>query len=133
MVANEVKHLATQTGRATDEISTKIAAVQSGTASAVQAISSIAQVIGEMGDISASVAEAVEQQSSATIEIARNVEQAASGTQEVSRTIDEVGGAARKTGEVANNISVSSVDLSRQADTLRQGVDRFLGSIRNGQ
>jgi methyl-accepting chemotaxis protein len=133
VVANEVKHLATQTGRATDEISTKIAAVQSGTASAVQAISSIAQVIGEMGDISASVAEAVEQQSSATIEIARNVEQAASGTQEVSRTIDEVGGAARKTGEVANNISESSVDLSRQADALRQGVDRFLGSIRTGQ
>jgi len=132
VVANAVKHLATQTGRATDEISTKIAAVQSGTASAVQAISSIAQVIGEMGDISASVAEAVEQQSSATIEIARNVEQAASGTQEVSRTIDEVGAAARKTGEVANNISESSVDLSRQADTLRQGVDRFLGSIRNG-
>ena len=133
VVAGEVKHLASQTARATDEISAKIAAVQSGTASAVQAISSIAQVIGEMGDISASVAEAVEQQSSATIEIARNVEQAASGTQEVSRTIDEVGGAARKTGEVANNISESSVDLSRQADALRQGVDRFLGSIRTGQ
>ena len=133
VVAGEVKHLASQTARATDEISTKIAAVQSGTASAVQAISSIAQVIGEMGDISASVANAVEQQSSATVEIARNVEQAATGTQEVSRTIDEVGGAARKTGEVANNISESSVDLSRQADALRQGVDRFLGSIRTGQ
>ncbi len=130
VVAGEVKHLASQTARATDEISAKIAAVQSGTASAVQAITSIAQVIGEMGDISASVAAAVEQQSAATGEIARNVEQAATGTQEVSRTIDEVGGAARKTGEVANDISVSSVDLSRQADALRKGVDRFLGSIR---
>jgi len=130
VVAGEVKHLASQTARATDEISAKIAAVQSGTASAVQAISSIAQVIGEMGDISASVAAAVEQQSAATGEIARNVEQAATGTQEVSRTIDEVGGAARKTGEVANDISVSSSDLSRQADALRKGVDRFLGSIR---
>jgi len=130
VVAGEVKHLASQTARATDEISAKIAAVQSGTASAVQAISSIAQVIGEMGDISASVAAAVEQQSAATGEIARNVEQAATGTQEVSRTIDEVGGAARKTGGVANDISVSSSDLSRQADALRKGVDRFLGSIR---
>jgi methyl-accepting chemotaxis protein len=133
VVAGEVKHLASQTARATDEISAKIAAVQSGTASAVQAISSIAQVIGEMGDISASVANAVDQQSSATVEIARSVEQASTGTRQVSRTIDEVGGAARKTGEVANSISDSSIDLSRQAEALRQGVDRFLGSIRGGQ
>ena len=133
VVAGEVKHLASQTARATGEISSKIAAVQSGTASAVQAISSIAQVIGEMGDISASVANAVDQQSSATVEIARSVEQASTGTRQVSRTIDEVGSAARKTGEVANDISDSSIDLSRQAEALRQGVDRFLGSIRGGQ
>ena len=133
VVAGEVKHLASQTARATDEISAKIAAVQTGTSNAVQAISSIAQVIGEMGDISASVAEAVEQQSAATGEIARNVEQAATGTQEVSRTINEVGGAARKTGEVANDISSSSIALSSQADSLRQGVDRFLGTIRSSR
>jgi len=130
VVANEVKHLANQTARATDEISSKIAAVQSGTSDAVKAIGSIAGVIAEMGGISASVAAAVEEQSAATAEIARNVDQAATGTREVSRTIAEVDQAARQTGEVADSISHASADLSKQAEMLRHDVERFLASVR---
>ena len=133
VVANEVKHLANQTARATGEISAKISAVQSGTCDAVRAIGSIAGVIVEMGGISVSVASAVEQQSSATAEIARNVDQAANGTREVSRTIAEVDRAARQTGEVADAINASSADLLRQANMLRQDVERFLGSVRESQ
>ncbi len=130
VVAGEVKHLATQTGRATDEIVAKIAAVQSGTADAVKAIEAIVTVIGEMTDIGASVAIAVEQQDAATGEIARNVDQAALGTQEVSRNIGGVERAARETGDAANRISQSSGALTHQIDVLKQEVGRFLGQVR---
>jgi len=130
VVAAEVKGLANQTARATDEISAKIAAVQSGTSDAVKAINSITQVIQEMGGISASVAAAVEQQSAATSEIARNVDQAAVGTQEVSRNIGGVETAARETGEAATHIRDASTALSQQADLLKREVTRFLDEVR---
>jgi methyl-accepting chemotaxis protein len=131
VVAAEVKGLANQTARATDEISAKIAAVQSGTADAVQAINSITTVIHEMGGISASVAAAVEQQSAATNEIARNVDQAAIGTQEVSRNIGGVETAARETGQAATEIRDSSAALSQQAALLKREVTRFLDQVRS--
>ena len=131
VVAAEVKGLANQTGKATDEIGAKIAAVQDGTADAVKAISSISQVINEMGGISASVAAAVEQQSAATAEIARNVDQAATGTQEVSRNIGSVESAAQETGGAATQISESSGELSKQADLLKREVVRFLDQVRS--
>jgi len=130
VVANEVKSLANQTARATDEIAAKIATVQNGTAEAVMAISSITQVISEMGGISASVAAAVEEQSAATGEIARNVDQAALGTQEVSRNIGGVEMAARETGAAADQISGSSGELANQADVLKREVGRFLDQVR---
>jgi len=130
VVATEVKGLANQTANATDEIAKKIAAVQSGTADAVNAIGSISQVINEMGEISASVASAVQQQTAATDEIARNVDQAAIGTQEVSSNIGSVETAAQETGQAAAQICESSGELSKQADLLKLEVDRFLNSVR---
>ena len=130
VVANEVKHLATQTGKATEEIAAQIRAVQDGTANAVHAIDSISKVIGEMGEISSAVAAAVEQQSGATSEIARNVEQAAAGTGEVSANIVSVEQAARETGAAAEQIRDSSADLSKQAEFLRHEVGQFLAQVR---
>jgi methyl-accepting chemotaxis protein len=130
VVANEVKHLAGQTARATEDIGNQIATVQKRTSDAVQAISSISHVIGEMGEISASVASAVQQQTAATGEIARNVEQAASGTEEVSSNISSVEQAARESGQAAEQIRASSLDLSKQAEYLNQEVSRFLHQVR---
>jgi methyl-accepting chemotaxis protein len=130
VVAAEVKGLANQTGRATDEIALKISAVQSGTADAVRAVGAISLVINEMGGIAASVASAVQQQTAATREIARNVDQAATGTEDVSRNIGSVETAARETGEAATQISESSVDLTQQADLLKQQVGHFLEQVR---
>ncbi len=130
VVANEVKHLATQTGKATEEIAAQIKAVQEGTSNAVHAIDSISRVIGEMGEISTAVAAAVEQQSGATSEIARNVEQAAAGTGEVTSNIVSVEQAARETGAAAQQIKDSASDLSKQAEFLRHEVGQFLNQVR---
>ena len=130
VVANEVKHLATQTGKATEEIATQIKAVQEGTSNAVHAIDRISKVIVEMGEISTAVAAAVEQQSGATSEIARNVEQAAAGTGEVSSNIVSVEQAARETGAAAQQIKDSASDLSKQAEFLRHEVGQFLNQVR---
>ena len=130
VVANEVKSLANQTAKATDEISAKIATVQSGTNDAVHAITSIAEVIGEMTSIATAVAASVQEQMAATDEIARNVDQASMGTQEVSRSIGLVEMAAQETGSAANQINESARDLSVQSTTLKNEVTRFLETVR---
>jgi hemerythrin-like metal-binding protein len=131
VVASEVKNLASQTARATEEIASKIGAVQAGTEDAAKAIASITRVMSQMSTISASIAAAVEQQSSATAEIARNVEQAASGTREVSERIAKVDIAARETGTAANEINGSANELQAQTETLRTEVRRFLEQVRS--
>jgi methyl-accepting chemotaxis protein len=131
VVANEVKALASQTARATEEIGGKISTVQNGTSDAVKAINSITQVITEMSEISSSVALAVQQQTAATNEIARNVEQAAIGTREVSTNIVQVEAAARETGNAADQTSESASEMSRQADVLQREVGRFLDQVRS--
>jgi hemerythrin-like metal-binding protein len=131
VVASEVKNLASQTARATEEIASKIGAVQSGTEDAAKAIASITRVMSQMSAVSASIAASVEQQSSATAEIARNVEQAASGTQEVSERIAKVDVAARETGTTANQINGSANELLAQTETLRTEVRRFLEQVRS--
>ncbi len=130
VVANEVKALANQTAKATGEISSQIDEVQGRTDEAVAAIGMISRVIDEMNEISGSVAAAVHQQTAATGEIARNVEQAAVGTQEVSSNIVSVEQAAQDSGQAANQIRESSLDLSRQAEYLSQEVARFLHQVR---
>jgi methyl-accepting chemotaxis protein len=131
VVAAEVKGLANQTAKATEEITSHIHAVQEGTQEAVNAISSISQVISEMNQISTSVASAVQEQTAATDEIARNVEQAALGTQEVSANISSVEQAARETGGAAEQIHSSASELSEQSEYLRGEVTRFLDQVRS--
>ena len=130
VVANEVKSLASQTAKATDEISSQVGAMQNATAGAVQAIESIGRTIGTINEIASAISMAVEQQGSATQEIARNVQEAAQGTHQVSSNIAAVNREASKTGSAANQVLSSAEQLSDQAATLRTDVDRFLASIR---
>jgi len=129
VVANEVKHLATQTARATDEIGGLISSVQAQTLEAVDAIASIVARIGDINQISAAIASAVEEQAAATAEIARNIQHAASGTSEVSSTIGGVTQAATETGHAAEKVLVASSSLVEDSAALRGVVTRFLGDV----
>jgi methyl-accepting chemotaxis protein len=131
VVASEVKSLANQTGRATEEISAQVAAMQSATNEAVEAIKTIGGTIKAMNEIATTIAYSVEQQGAATQEISRNVSGAAEGTSQVSATIMGVNQRAGETGEAANQVRVSAEELSRQAETLRGDVTIFLGKIRS--
>ncbi|CUW40382.1 putative chemotaxis methyl-accepting receptor, signalling [Magnetospirillum sp. XM-1] len=130
VVANEVKHLASQTAKATDEIGQQIASIQSTTADAVSAIEGIGKTIGRMDEIATAIAEAVDQQGAATQEIARNVHEAAGGAQEVSRHISSISRTASEAGTAARDLLGAAAGLARESETLRNGVDRFLGEVR---
>ena len=130
VVANEVKHLANQTAKATDEISTQIAAIQTTSTDAVRAIQEIGQTIESMSDIAQAISIAVEQQGAATHEIARNVAQAATGAHEVSSHIGEVTTAAGQTGSAAREVLSAADSLARDAETMKSGLDRFLDGVR---
>jgi methyl-accepting chemotaxis protein len=129
VVANEVKTLANQTSRATEEISQQILEVQSAATGAAEAIAAIVRTITDIDDISSTVAVAVEQQAAATTEIARSIEQAACGTQEVSSNITEVSEAAHQAGSTAHEVLSAASELNRQADELRREVEGFLAAI----
>jgi len=130
VVAAEVKNLATQTSKATEEIGTQITSVQGATQNAVNAIASIGKTIGEIDQIATTIAAAVEEQGAATQEIARNVEEAAKGTQEVSANIGGVTEAANSTGAVANQVLSSARTLSRQSSEMRDLVQTFLTQVK---
>jgi methyl-accepting chemotaxis protein len=130
VVATEVKSLADQTARATDDISSQIADIQSATGEAVEAIDSISKTIRTVDEISSSIAAAVEEQGTATSEIAENVQQASSGTQEVDSGITGVREAAGETGSAASQVLATGHELSAQANTLRIAVDDFLSKVR---
>jgi methyl-accepting chemotaxis protein len=130
VVANEVKSLATQTAKATEEISEQIGGMQRATGGAVSAIEAIGATIGNISEISTAIASAVAQQGAATAEISRNVQQAASGTSSVSRNISGVASTAKGTGTAAHNVLAASTRLSEQADALRTQVDRFLSAVK---
>ena len=130
VVAQEVKNLANQTAKATEEISQQISAIQEESGSAVGAIDRIRRVVNEINDISITVATAVEEQGASTREIARNVQQAARGTQEVNANIAGVTEAAGRTGSAANQVLASSGALSQQAESLRREVDAFLADVK---
>ena len=130
VVANEVKNLANQTGKATEDISSRIQSVQGETQTAVSAIKEIGEVVQQVNEISQSIASAVEEQNAATNEIARSVEQAAAGTQEVSSNIHGVTQAAGDTGEAAQQVLDAAKSLQEQASQLTERVDGFLKDIR---
>jgi methyl-accepting chemotaxis protein len=130
VVASEVKSLATQTARATDEITTNIGEIERATQSAIEAIKAITGIIGEVSEISTAIAAAVEQQAASTQEIARHTQEAATGTSAVSSNIDGVREGAGATEAAASRVLSAADQLGRQTDTLRVEVDQFLGNIR---
>lgn len=130
VVASEVKNLANQTAKATEEISNQIGGIQGATQDAVQAIGSIGGIINQINEITSTIAAAVEEQGAATSEIARNVEQASSGTKEVSENISQVTQAASETGSSATQILDAASELGRQSDMLNGEVGNFLNTIR---
>ncbi|TWB68047.1 methyl-accepting chemotaxis protein [Nitrospirillum amazonense] len=130
VVAGEVKTLATQTAKATDEIVAQIAEVQASTRQAVGAIEGIGAVIDELSQISSAIASAVEEQSAATQEIARNVDQAAHGTQDVSRSIAGVTVASAEAGQAASLVLAAASGLGRSSDILRTEVGSFISRVR---
>jgi methyl-accepting chemotaxis protein len=130
VVANEVKSLASQTAKATEEIGTQIAAVQNATGSAVAAIRSIVDKIGHVSSIATSIASAVEEQGAATKEITRNTQEVAVGTSDVSTNIAEVSRGAQDTGNAASQVLAAADQLNREAAKLRTDIAGFLDEIR---
>ncbi|SBV96513.1 putative Methyl-accepting chemotaxis protein [uncultured Alphaproteobacteria bacterium] len=130
VVAGEVKSLANQTARATEEISQQIRSVQGETGTAVSAIETIARRIAELSDIAQSVAAAVEQQNAATQEIARNVQQAAQGANNVTENVQGVALAAEQTGAAAEQVLAAANQLFAQTDGMKRLVETFLGEVR---
>ncbi|HEV3500709.1 MAG TPA: methyl-accepting chemotaxis protein [Bradyrhizobium sp.] len=130
VVASEVKSLANQTAKATDEIRSQIASMQTVTTSAVGAIRNITETISEINDVTTAIAAAVEQQGAATREIARNIQHAAGGTAEVSSNIVGVSTASVQAGSAAGEVLNASGALRREADVLRSEIDAFLSNIR---
>ena len=131
VVASEVKNLATQTARATEDISAQVAAMQGSTEAAVAAIERIDETIGRMNEISTSIAAAMEQQGAATQEIARNVQEAARGTTEVSSNITGLNQIVEETGAASVEVLGASDELGQQAEQLRARVGTFLADIRS--
>ena len=126
VVAGEVKTLATQTARATEEITTQIAGMQHASDHAVTALRSIAQTIQRMNDIATAVAGAVSQQGAATQEIALAVQRAASGTNEVERDLGTVARAVTDTGHQAETVLEAARKLTEQSEVLKGEVRSFV-------
>ncbi|MFY9294369.1 MAG: PAS domain-containing methyl-accepting chemotaxis protein [Methylorubrum rhodinum] len=130
VVASEVKDLASQTARATEDITQQIGRIQGATGNAVGAIDGIRRRIQEINTVATSIAIAVQEQGAATQEIVRNVSEAASGTGEVTSNVTGVARAAEETGAAATQVLTAASDLSRQSEHLGGEVARFLSKIR---
>ena len=130
VVAGEVKELASQTAKATDEITHQVNEVRNAISKVVSAIGEIVATIGEINQISNDISRAMEQQGAATREIANNVEQAARGTQEVASNIAEVTHETHQVGIIAEQVFDSAQALSAQADILGQTIATFANHIR---
>jgi methyl-accepting chemotaxis protein len=130
VVASEVKSLASQTAKATEEISAQIAAVQNVTDETVQAIRRIGTTIEEVNNVAMSIAAGVEEQGASTQEIARNVQQAAQRSREMSETIGRVSQDAIAADTSAQTVRSASLAAGTEADSLRDHVGTFLGRIR---
>jgi len=131
VVANEVKSLANQTAKATEEIAGQITAIQGAIGASVEAIQRVGTTIKEVDHISTTIASAVEEQGAATQEIARNVQEASSGTQQVSANITGVNDAATETGRSSSQLLDAASELAKQSDTLRGEVEDFLEYLKS--
>ncbi len=129
VVANEVKKLANETAKATEEIGAQVSGIQNATADSVEVIGNISDTIHKMNEIAATIASAVEEQQAATQEIARNIQQASSGTQEVTSNIHGVNEAAETTGEAAGQVLSSAREVVDASGAMRESVGKFLGDV----
>jgi methyl-accepting chemotaxis protein len=125
VVANEVKELAKQTAKATEDIGQKIDAIQGDTKGAVKAIEEIGTIINQINDISNSIASAVEEQTVTTNEIGRSVTEASKGVGDIAKNIGGVAVAAKNTTQGANDTQQASQELSRMAARLQQAISKF--------
>lgn len=130
VVAGEVKNLANQTARATQDIADQIANIQSATDESVEAMEGVARVISEINEISATIAASVEQQGAATQEISLNAQEAAAGTSQVSSTIANVNEAAIEVGQSSQDLAGSVKQLNKLSDDLGEEAKAFLNHIR---
>jgi methyl-accepting chemotaxis protein len=131
VVASEVKGLATQTAKATEDIAEQIRGIQNATRNAVEAIKEITGTISEIDTIGTAIAAAVEQQSSATQEISRNVQEAAAGAQQAGSNISGVHQAIGETSTAAELMLGASTTLAQQAGDLKTQVTQFLKQVRS--
>jgi methyl-accepting chemotaxis protein len=130
VVANEVKNLANQTARATDDITRQVNDIQMATNAAVSSIKSVGVTMGQVDGVVASIAEAVTEQTGATQQIGRNVNEAATGTDEVTSNITELNQAAEQTGAMAAALFEGANSLLGEAESLRTEVESFLIGVR---
>ena len=130
VVASEVKALASQTAKATEEISAQVAAMQASTGEAVESIGSITGTIAQMSEITNNISSAIDQQGSATREIARNIQTVAAGSSEINAHIGGVSSAAEATGSAASTVLANARELDNQSGMLRAAVDEFLAKVR---
>jgi methyl-accepting chemotaxis protein len=130
VVAAEVKELASQTAKATEEIAGQVNAIQSATGECVQAINGISGTIREISSVATAIAAAVEQQDSATREIARSVQQVAAGTNQVSQNVNGASQAADQSRRLADNVTTAASDLGGHANDMVRSIDTFLARLR---
>ena len=130
VVASEVKALAAQTAKATDEISAQVAGMQTATQESVSTIKEIGKTITLISEISSTIAAAVEEQGAATQEIARNVQQAASLSGEVATSITDVSRGAGETGAASGQVLSAAQMLSTDSNRLKIEVEKFLTNVR---
>ncbi|EKV29832.1 Methyl-accepting chemotaxis protein [Caenispirillum salinarum AK4] len=130
VVANEVKSLANQTSKATEDISKQIGGIQGETQKAVEAITTIGKTVNEISEVASAIASAVEEQNAATSEIARNTNEASAGTHDVSSNIAGVTSAADEAGHAATQVMEATGQLSQQSEQLRGVVQEFLTNVR---
>ncbi len=129
VVAQEVKALASQTAKATDEIGIQIAGMQTATQEAVGSIKMISSTIGKISEITSAISAAIEEQGAATQEISGNIQRTASGTSQVAGTIAEVSQGANQTGTASSQLVSSAKQLSDSTTSLQAEIDGFLKSI----
>jgi methyl-accepting chemotaxis protein len=125
VVASEVKELAQETARATEDISRRVEAIQADTAGAVDAIGEISSVIGQINDYQATIAAAVEEQTATTNEMNRNVAEAASSSRSIATAISGLAAGTQQTNAGVAEAQASAADLARMSDELQAAVRRF--------
>ncbi|MBO3142003.1 HAMP domain-containing methyl-accepting chemotaxis protein [Dermatophilus congolensis] len=125
VVANEVKDLAQETSKATEDIGRRVEAIQVDTEAAVTAISEISSIIAEINDTQATIASAVEEQTATTNEMGRNVSDAAQSAAGIAGSVESVSRSAQESNDIASTIADESHQLSSQADELRRLVQTF--------